>query len=269
MRTAGVDAGAENTKVVILKENRILSHSIIPQGIEGVLPVVQRAMQEALTMTGIQLNDIENIVATGIGSEYVPFAGSQATESSCCARAGSWLCPSMNTIIDMGANKCLVVKCQNGRPLNTVRNDRCASGTGRFLKVAAKPLGVDVEEMGRLSLQSQREVEISSTCAVFAESEIISLIHLKHRPEDIAKAVFRGLAQRIYTLMLKVGFEQDLMMVGGIASNIGMVKAIEDLARCRVIVPENPILAGALGAALIAAERRPGSMSKKFEVRNR
>lgn len=198
---------------------------------------------------------MENIVSTGIGSEYIPFARSQATESSCCARGGSWLWPSVDTLIDMGANKCLVVKCQNGRPLNTVRNDRCASGTGRFLKVAAKPLGIDVEEMGRVSLQSRGEVEISSTCAVFAESEIISLIHLKHRSEDIAKAVFRGLAQRIYTSLLKVGFQRDLLMVGGIACNIGMVKAIEELAGCPVIVPENPILAGALGAALIAVDR--------------
>ena len=256
MLTAGVDAGAENTKVVILMDDRILSHSIIPQGMEGVLPVVQRAMQEALTLAGIKLDKIENIVGTGIGSEYIPFARSQATESSCCARGGSWLCPSMNTLIDIGANKCLVVRCQNGKPLNTVRNDRCASGTGRFLKVAAKPLGVDVEEMGRLSLQSQGEVEISSTCTVFAESEIISLIHLKHRPEDIAKAVFKGLAQRIYTMMLKVGFQKDLLMVGGIACNIGIVKAVAELAGCPVIVPENPILTGALGAALIAAERK-------------
>lgn len=255
MITAGVDAGAENTKVVILADDRIRSHSIVPQGLEGVVPVSQRAMQEAANRAGMKVDEITNIVSTGIGREYISFARSQATESSCCARGGSWLWPSTDTLIDLGANKCLVVKCQNGRPLNSVRNDRCASGTGRFLKVAAKPLGMDVEEMGRASLQSRVEVEISNTCAVFAESEIISLIHLKHRPEDIAKAVFRGLAQRTYTMILKVGFKRDLLMVGGIAGNIGMVKAMEELAGCPVIVPENPILAGALGAALIAAER--------------
>jgi len=255
MVTAGVDAGAENTKVVILAESRILSHSVIPQGVEGTLPVAQRAMEEALIRAGMKVEEIANIVATGIGSEYIPFARSQATESSCCARAGSWLWPAMDTFIDMGANKCLVAKCQNGRPLNTVRNDRCASGTGRFLKVAAKPLGMDVEEMGKLSLQSQQEVEISSTCAVFAESEIISLIHLRNRSEDIAKAIFKGLAGRVYTMLVKVGFKRDLLMVGGIACNIGMVKAIEELAGCPVVVPENPILAGALGAALIAIGR--------------
>lgn len=257
MVTAGVDAGAENTKVVILGNERILSYAILPQGCESLLPVSRRAMEEALARAGLRLEEIRNIVATGIGSEYIPFARSQATESSCCARGTHWLWPATDTLIDMGANKCLVVKCPQGKPLNTVRNDRCASGTGRFLKVAAKPLGMDVEEMGQRSLQSRREIEISSTCAVFAESEIISLIHLKHRPEDIAKAVFRGLAQRIYTMLVKVGFQRDLVMVGGLAGNSGMVRAMEELAESPVIVPENPILAGALGAALMAADRAP------------
>lgn len=255
MVTAGVDAGAENTKVVLLEENRIIAFSIVHQGTESIPPIAQRAIEEAVDAAGINADEIENIVSTGVGSEYILSARSQATESSCCARGGSWLWPSVDTLIDMGGNKCLVVKCQNGRLLKTVRNDRCASGTGRFLRAAAQPLGINEEEMGRISLQSKTQVEISSTCAVFAESEIISLIHLKQRPEDIAKAVFRALAQRIYAMMLKVEFQRDLLMVGGIACNIGMLKAIEDLCGLPVIVPENPILAGALGAALIAADR--------------
>jgi predicted CoA-substrate-specific enzyme activase len=168
--------------------------------------------------------------------------------------------PSADTVIDMGADKCLVVKCRDGKPLNTVRNDRCASGTGRFLKVAAKPLGVDVEEMGRLSLDSHKDVEINNTCAVFAESEIISLIHLKQHPEDIARAVFRGLARRVYTMIIKVDFKKDLVMVGGIAKNVGMVKAMEEQAGCHILIPEDPIIVGALGAALIASERNKGSL---------
>lgn len=255
MITAGIDAGAENSKVVILADNKILGFSIVPQGTDSILTVAPRALEEAVAAAGINVEEIDNIVSTGVGSEYILCARSQATESSCSARGGSWLWPSVDTLVDMGGNKCLVIKCQNGKPLDTVRNDRCASGTGRFLRVAAQPLGINTDEMGRLSLQSKAQVEISSTCAVFAESEIISLIHLEHRPEDIARAIFRGLAQRIYAMMLKVGFQRDLVMVGGIASNIGMVKAIEDLSGLPVIVPENPILAGALGAALIAEDR--------------
>ena len=140
--------------------------------------------------------------------------------------------------------------------LTTTRNDRCASGTGRFLRIAAEPLGVDPQEMGNLSLKSQKTVEINNTCAVFAESEIISLIHLKHRPEDIAKAVFRGLARRIFTLIMKVDFKPDLVMVGGVAKNAGMVKAMEEQAGCPVVVPEEPMIVGALGGALLAARRK-------------
>ncbi len=256
MITAGIDVGAENVKVVLLGEKGILSHSVLAQDTGSVPGAVEEAFGEAARRAGVERQDIAAAIGTGIGAEYIPFAAEKATESSCCARGAFFFFPGADTVIDMGADKCLVVKCRNGKLLNTARNDRCASGTGRFLKIAAKPLGIDVEEMGRLSLQSQKNVEINNTCAVFAESEIISLIHLKHLPPDIAKAAFRGLARRAYTLLIKVDFKPDLVMVGGVAKNIGMVKAMEEQAGCRILVPEEPILAGALGAALIAAERK-------------
>ena len=256
MITAGIDAGAENTKVVILGESEILAYSIVPQGIAPALPVAQKALTEAAERASISPDGIQYVVSTGIGSEYVSFAHEQATESSCCARGVTWWFPHTDTAIDIGADKCLVVKCQHGKPFRTARNDRCAAGTGRFLKIAAKPLGMEVEEMGNLSLQSRSDIGIESTCAVFAESEIISLIHQGYRPEDIAKAVFKGLASRIYTLVLKVGFDKNLVMVGGIAKNIGMVKAMEEQVGCDILVPEEPIISGALGAALIASENK-------------
>ncbi len=263
MLTAGVDVGAENTKAVILEAGTILSYFVIQQSSETVQSVAQRALKEAMEKAGISSDDIEYLVATGDGSDRISFAHEQATEASCSARGASWLLPSTDTVIDMGAETCLVVKCQQGRPFNTVRNDRCASGTGRFLKMAAKPLGIDIEEMGRLSLQANEDLNISNMCAVFAESEIISLVHLKHRPEDIAKAVFKGLARRIYTMLIRVGFEKDLVMIGGVAKNIGMVKAMEEEAGCDILIPEEPMIVGALGAALIASER--GNVSLKAQ----
>lgn len=260
MITAGIDAGTENMKVVILGDHRILAHSVISQGREPVHSVAQQALKEAAEKAGVALGEISYIVATGKGSEYISsLAQEKASESSCCARGASWLLPSTDTAIDMGADKCLVVKCRGGNLLKTVRNDQCASGTGRFLQVVAKPLGIDPEEMGRLSLRSQKTVEINNTCAVFAESEIISLIHQQHRPEDIAKAVFQGLVRRIYTLIIKVDFKQDLVLAGGVAKNVGMVKAMEDQAGCPVLVPEEPMIIGALGGALIAMERKKNS----------
>jgi predicted CoA-substrate-specific enzyme activase len=257
--TAGIDVGAENVKTIILDDGRILSHSVASQGTEATLSVALRGLNESIEKAGITRSAIEYVVATGIGSKYISFADRQATESSCCARGVTWLLPSTGTVIDMGADKCLVVRCKHGRPSNTVRNDRCAAGTGRFLEIAAKPLGLDVGEMGQLALKSRKDVDIESTCAVFAESEIISLIHSKHHPEDIAWAVFNGLASRIYTMILKVGFERDLAMVGGLTKNVGMVKAVEEQAGCHILIPEEPIVVGALGAALIAADKNRGS----------
>ena len=259
MITAGIDVGAEDIKSIILSDGRILSYSVVSQGTEPTPSAALRGLSEAAEKAGITRTEIECSVGTGVGRKYVSFADKQATESSCCARGITWLLPSTDTVIDMGADKCLVVKCKHGRPLNTVRNDRCAAGTGRFLEIAAKPLGLGVEGMGQLALKSGKDVDIESTCAVFAESEIISMIHSKHRPEDISWAVFKGLARRVYTMLLKVGFERDLAMVGGLTKNVGMVKAIEEQAGCHILIPEEPIAVGALGAALIAAEKRKAS----------
>lgn len=256
MITAGIDSGAENLKVVIMRDGEIVSYSIMPLGRESVASIAERGLEEAREKGKISVSEIESVVTTGIGRDYISNNHNQASESSCVARGTSYLVSSADTVVDMGADKCLIVKCRNGRPLKTVRNDRCAAGSGRFLNIAAKPLGLDVGEMGRLSLQSRETIEINNTCAVFAESEIISLIHLKHRPEDIAKAVFRGLAFRVHTMLSKVAFGRDLVMIGGIAKNIGMVKALEEQAGCSIVVPEEPMIVGAVGAALIGAKER-------------
>ncbi len=259
MITAGIDVGAENTKAVILSGNRIVAHSVVTQGMETALRTAQLALAEAMQMADITPTQVGYLVATGVGAECVSFADEQVTEASCCARGATWLFSFTDTVVDIGADKCLVVKCQHGKPFGTARNDRCAAGTGRFLKIAAKPLGIDVEELGQLSLQSCENIQIESVCAVFTESEIISLIHQGCRPEHIARAVFRGLAGRIYSLLLKVGFKESITMIGGIAKNAGMIRAMEEQVRCKLYIPEDPLIVSALGAAIIGAERKTGS----------
>jgi predicted CoA-substrate-specific enzyme activase len=254
--TAGIDVGAENTKAVIVIDNKVLGYSVIRQGMDAILLIAESALSEAAGRAGITTEQIEYLISTGTGSEYVWFSNEQATEAASCARAAEWLRADTDTVIDIGADKCLVVKCQRGKPFRTARNDRCAAGAGRFLEIAAKPLGIDVDELGKLSLQSNQDVGIESICAVFAESEIISLVHKRARAEDIAKAVFKALSNRIYTLVLKVGFERNLAMVGGIANNMGMVKALEEKTGYTIFVPQQPIIAGAIGAALIAFDRK-------------
>lgn len=256
MITAGIDAGAENTKAVIVCDDKLVAYSVVRQGMDASLPVARKVLNEAAGRAGISPGQIEYLISTGVSGESITFSREQATESASCARGISWLRPETDTVVDIGADKCLVVKCQRGRPFRTTRNDRCAAGAGRFLEIAARPLGISVDEMGNLALQSNEDIGIESICAVFAESEIISLIHKRCRSEDIARAVFSALANRIYTLIMKVGFERNLAMVGGVANNRGLVKAIEEKTGCTVFVPPEPIIVGALGAALIACDKK-------------
>lgn len=254
MLTAGIDAGADVLKVVLLGDEGILSHVIVPLETKSVDSVAQNALKEAAEKASVSLHEIERILVTGNSNEYITFLENRASEAVCCSRGANYLIPNAATIIDLGANSCLVVRTDNGALLKSVRNDRCASGTGRFVQIAAEPLGMTTQEMGEISLMSEKVIEINSTCAVFAESEIISLIHSRENLQDIAKAVFRGLARRIYTLLIKVEYKPDLVMVGGGAKNVGMIKAIEEQTDCPVIVPQEPMIVGALGAALVAMQ---------------
>jgi predicted CoA-substrate-specific enzyme activase len=255
MITAGIDAGAENIKTLILNNDRILSYSIVSLGSEAILPVAQRALSEAALHAKISVEEIDNIVSTGVNNDYLTFCHENVTESNACAKGASFIIPEVDTVVDIGAEHCLAVKCLRGRPVRTAKNDRCAAGTGRFLKIASCPLGMDVNELGELSLQSKEDIEIENTCSVFAESEIISLVHQGYRPEDVAKAIFKGMANRIYTLIVKVGYEKNLVVVGGFAKNVGLVKALEEKSNCNILIPREPIIIGALGAALSAREK--------------
>ena len=151
----------------------------------------------------------------------------------------------------------LPTRLQHGRLLKIARNDKCASGTGKYLDIVADVLGIRVEEMSDLSIKSKENVEVQSTCAVFAESEVISLLHMKNRPEDIARGALRGLSRRIYSLLLEVDLERDVTLVGGVAHNRGLVIALEELLRYKLQVPPEPQMVVALGAGLIAQERVP------------
>ncbi len=254
MLNVGVDAGFENTKALILRDGVILADSVLPNGNRDLAAVTTEAINRAVDKAGISLGAVDRIIATGDGGAHVSQAHGRAPEALCCCRGAVMLMPSARTILDMGAETCMAIRSKQGNLLNVVRNERCASGTGRSLKAAAKILGTSLDEMGALSLLSKKEISINSTCAVFAESEIISKIHHKDRVEDIARAVFRGLARRAYSLVLKVGLKQDVAMVGGCANNVGILKSLEQELGCKILVPGDPLVIGALGAALIAEE---------------
>ncbi|SMC82630.1 acyl-CoA dehydratase activase [Papillibacter cinnamivorans] len=257
MITAGIDVGMETVKAVVWDPDRAKAYSCaLPLNQAPVSQTARQAFQAAAAKAEVAPEAVWNIAATGSGREAVEFARSYLGEAVCCARGAGAAAPSAVTVIDLGADKCLAIRCRGGQLQKSLRNDRCASGSGKFLEIAAAPLGVGPKELGQMSLGSRNYIEINNKCAVFAESEIISLIHAKRRPEDIAKAVFRSLARRIYTMAIKLDWEEEVAMVGGVAYNQGMVKALEEELGCRVFVPKEPLVTGALGAALLAAGDR-------------
>jgi predicted CoA-substrate-specific enzyme activase len=256
MLTAGIDVGSATAKAVILQDDKIVSYSIMPTGAESA-ESAQRVLDEALLKAGmIPFSEIERIIATGYGRVIVKFAQETITELSCHARGANWLFPSVRTILDMGGQDCKAIKCdEDGRLLNFTMNDKCAAGTGRFFEIIARVMDMPLEELGRLSLETENEVRISSTCAVFGKSEVASLIRQGRAKADILGGVHSAVTERVTTLLRKVGISADLAITGGIARNIGIVQRVEKRLGLKALIPEEPQIIGALGAALFAHDK--------------
>jgi len=251
---AGVDIGASTAKAVLLEDAQILGYSIIATGAESANSARQ-ALDQALARAALSLAQIRYIVATGYGRVIVPFAQETVTELTCHARGANWLFPSARTILDMGGQDCKAIRCDEvGRLQNFVMNDKCAAGTGRFLELMARVLGLSLDELGELSLEARAEVRINSTCAVFAKSEVTSLIREGKDRRDVLAGLHNAIASRVYNLLRGVGIEPDLVITGGIGKNIGVVRKIEERVGLKVLLPEEPQIVGALGAALFARD---------------
>ena len=256
MYVAGVDSGALTTKAVILGDGKVLSHEIILTGMGGK---AHEVVEIALSKADLSTEDLAFVVATGYGRINVPFAAKQVTEITCHGRGAHFLIPTARMIIDVGGQDSKVIRLnEQGNVVDFAMNDKCAAGSGRFLEVMANALEIDLEEMGKLSLRSKKTVEISSTCTVFAESEVISHIASGIPKEDIIAGIHRAIASRVAGLFfskMRGRIDQDsVVMTGGVAKNIGMIKSLEEEIGIRIIVPPKPQIVGALGAALIAQE---------------
>lgn len=250
----GIDVGSASAEALILKDGKILAYSILETGANS-RKAAERALEEALRKAGILRSEIGPIVATGYGRISVDFASRQVTEISCYAKGINFLYPEVRMVIDIGGqdSKAILVG-KNGRVLDFVMNDKCAAGTGRFLEVMAKVMEVNVEELGEISLRSCNPAEISSTCTVFAESEVVSLIARGLPVEDIAAGIHKAIARRVGAMARRIGVTPPVAFAGGVAKNAGVVKALEEELGVKLIVPEEPQIIGALGAALLASE---------------
>lgn len=255
MIVAGVDVGALSTDTVILDgDNEILAYSIVNTGASSQR-AARRSYAQALALAGLAEDDVSYVISTGYGRQMVPFADAQVTEITCHARGAYFLFPETHTVIDIGGQDSKVIRVGSGRVLDFVMNDKCAAGTGRFLEVMAKALEIELEEMGERSLQARHPVTISSTCTVFAESEVVSRIAEGRATEDIVAGLHAAIANRIGAMLKRVGVQEQVTMSGGVAKNIGVVRAIEENIGTRLNVYQEPQIVGALGAALIALEK--------------
>jgi predicted CoA-substrate-specific enzyme activase len=257
---AGVDIGSTMTKVVIMN-GAVLASVIGPTGPEH-RKLANRVMEEALAKAGLSFDDITYVVATGYGRINVPFADKQITEISCHARGVSHLLPRVRTVIDIGGQDSKAIKLADGRVADFVMNDKCAAGTGRFLEVTAESLGVKLEDMGRLSLEAKNRVEIGSTCTVFAAQEVVAQLAAGAALADIIAGLHEAIASRIYGMARRLKIEREVALTGGGAKNIGLVRALEAKLGYPVLVPPEPLLTGAIGAALLGKD-----MVKKAEER--
>jgi predicted CoA-substrate-specific enzyme activase len=253
MITAGVDVGAATAKTVIMADGKILSYAIIPTG-DSVARAAEKVTRAALDQAGLSMPDLSYIISTGYGRSGVAFAHKAVTEIICHAKGVNFLIPTARTVIDIGGQDSKVIGVrEDGTVSDFVMNDKCAAGTGRFLEVMAGVLGLAIEEMGPTSLTSKEPCFISSTCTIFAETEMVSLRADGRTREDLVAGIHRAVASRVAVMGKTVGYKKQVVFTGGVAKNIGVKNALEAGIGLPVLVPEEPQIIGALGAALLAS----------------
>ena len=249
MIVAGIDVGGKNLHIVIKKDGQILGKAAGPTGIKKA-EAVEKLYDEALKKAGLARKDIEQVVATGSAAKRVAFANGFIPDAAADARGVNKLIPSARTVIDVGAEEGRAIKISpEGKVLDFAINEKCAAGTGTFIEAMSRALEVSVDEMSKITLQSTQTLSTNAQCAVFGESEVVSLIHQKTPKPDIARAVMNAISGRIASVARIVGLEKDVVMVGGMAKNAGFVDSLKKTIEMDVKVPEDPDYMGALGAA--------------------
>lgn len=255
MLTCGVDIGARSIDIVLFDGAQVIESCVVDT---GAFPQqnARNAYENILSAVGVTASDIDRIVATGYGRNYFEEANRVATEILCHAKGVAYLFSSVRTIIDIGGQDSKMIEVNaSGKVLNFMMNDRCAAGTGKFIEIVANTLNIPLEETGK-AVQGVTEIcEISSMCAVFAESEIIGLLHKGVAREVILRGVFRSVVRRTLGMAGKVGLRDDIVFTGGVAMNEGVLQALkQETGNENIKVPPEPQITGALGAAIVANE---------------
>lgn len=256
MITAGIDCGSQNTKGVIFKDGQVVAMGIVATAFDADL-AAQNVYEKILGEAGIKKEDVNRLAITGVGREIIKWGDTEINEVGAAVKGTRFVAPEAETVIDMGADSCRVIRLNpDGTVMKYEVNDKCASGAGTFIEAMARALQITTEEMGDFSLRHTKELATNAQCVVFAESEVISLIHAKESREDIAYGVHMGIANRIASMIRRVGLTDHFAMIGGPSYNKGLVQCMSKVFEREIKVPENNQLISAIGAAIYAAENK-------------
>lgn len=260
MIVAGCDVGSLTSKAVIMDGGRVLN-SVIMKSKARPWESADEVMKTVLDGAGITMRDVKYCVGTGYGRDKMTFINEAITEIACHGRGARWLLPTAMTVIDIGGQDCKAIRLdRDGKVVKFMTNDKCASGTGRFLEVMARVLGIGLGELGEMSARARAPITMASACTVWAQADVIAHLNNRVPIEDIAAGVNNAMASRMAVLANSVGVERDVCMTGGVAKNDGVVAALEKLLGVRIkrIRRSDPQMAGAIGAALFAHDRANG-----------
>jgi benzoyl-CoA reductase subunit D len=266
MITAGIDMGSRSVKVVLLEDANVdgapnlkyivrKTHFMFPGDLDADV-AADKAFDTALESAGLQRDAVKAVYSTGAGRKMVGFATDTVTEMSAGAKGAAYFYPTARTIVDVGAEEGRGIKSDGtGKAVDFAGNEKCAAGAGSFAETMSRALQLSLKEFGEASLRSDKTIPMNAQCTVFAESEVVSLIHSATPKEDIAKAVLDAVASRVCAMVRRVGIEEDVVLIGGMVHNPGFVSSLKNAMGVEQIkLPEIPEYVSALGCALMAAE---------------
>ncbi len=257
MIVAGIDVGAKNVHVVLLQDGRLIARAAVSSGFDHEESAA-RGLAEAVRIAGVEHSSIRAVAATGAGRKSLSTATQQPTEVAADGRGAAHLYPGVRTVVDVGADEARAIKLNpEGRVIDFAINEKCAAGAGAFVEAMSRALDMELDDFARVSLDSSESIPMNAQCTVFAESEVVSLIHANTASADIARAVHDAMASRVSAMVRRVGIEDPVVLGGGAALNVGFVKSLsEALGGVDLYVLADAEYLGAHGAALIAWEAR-------------
>ncbi len=255
MIAAGIDCGSKNTKTIVMRAGHIIGKASVLTGFDQK-EAVEASFARAIKQAGITKFDIQRIGGTGSGKEAVEMADVLVNDIRAMGKAAHFFLASSRTVADVGAEEGKVAKMDvNGNTVDFAINEKCAAGAGAFIEAMSRALETPLEEMGILALKSDREIVMNAQCAIFAESEVVGLIHAKTPKQDISKAIHDAMASRIVSMIRRIGVNEDVVMLGGVGRNPGFVEAMRrGLTIGKIYVPDEPEYGAAVGAACVAGE---------------